>query len=248
MQDRYAGDIGDFGKFGLLKALQKQGFKIGINWYRTEPPESEKKADGSFKQKDGRYKTGDIPEELKKCDPALAQKLAKIADDEAHRSIAALERAKLVPDAVYYHEPISVAQRNEWHQKAIQALSGADLIFLDPDNGLLVDSVKPGTARSVKYAFYDEVAEYINADKSVVIYNHRCRKPEEQYFADMEQRLKVELKEVKYCDIQEITFFKKSVRDYFVVSLTKDHSKRIKAAIEKMTGGTWRVMCRKGNI
>jgi hypothetical protein len=26
MQDRYAGDIGDFGKFGLLSALEKTGF------------------------------------------------------------------------------------------------------------------------------------------------------------------------------------------------------------------------------
>ena len=26
MQDRYAGDIGDYGKFGLLKALQAEGF------------------------------------------------------------------------------------------------------------------------------------------------------------------------------------------------------------------------------
>ena len=248
MQDRYAGDIGDFGKFGLLKALQKQGLKIGINWYRTEPPESEKKADGSFKQQDGRYKTGDIPEELKKCDPALAKRLAKIADDEAHRSIAALECAKLVPDAVYYHEPISVARRNEWHQKAVQTLSGADLIILDPDNGLLVDSVTKGSAKSVKYAFYDEVAGYIENSKSVVIYNHRCRKKEEQYFADIENKLREALKDIKYCDIQAITFFKRSVRDYFVVSVTKEHSKRIRAAIKEMTGGAWGAICREGNI
>ncbi len=245
MQDRYAGDIGDFGKLGLLKALQKQGFKIGINWYKTMPPDSEKKVDGTFKQQDGRYKTSDIPEKLKMCDAALAKKLAKIAEDEAQRSIAALERAKLVPDAVYYHEPISVARRNEWHQKALQTLSGADLVFLDPDNGLLVKSVTKGSAKSVKYAFYDEVADYIKIGKSVVIYNHRCRKLEEQYFADIEQRLKVALKDVKYYDIQAITFFKRSVRDYFVVSLTKEHSKRIKAAIQEMTGGVWGSMCRE---
>lgn len=36
MQDRYAGDIGDYVKIGLLKMLQDHGFKIGINWYRTD--------------------------------------------------------------------------------------------------------------------------------------------------------------------------------------------------------------------
>ena len=43
MQDRYAGDIGDFGKIGLLKALQTQGLSVGVNWYRVEPMDTEKK-------------------------------------------------------------------------------------------------------------------------------------------------------------------------------------------------------------
>jgi len=245
MQDRYAGDIGDYGKFGLLKALQKQGLKIGINWYRTEPPKSEKKSDGAYKQQDGRYKTGDIPEELKMCDPALAQKLAKIADDETHRSIAALERAKLVPDAVYYHEPISVAQRNEWHQKALQQLNKASLVFLDPDNGLKVKSVGAGSAKSVKYAMYDEVAGYIREGKSLLVYNHRCRKKEEKYFADIVQKLREVLAGVKYYDIQVITFNRKSVRDYFAISASKEHSVMIRQAFEEMWNGAWEAMCKE---
>lgn len=36
MQDRYAGDIGDYGKFGLLKALQAEGFRLGIKSIRKE--------------------------------------------------------------------------------------------------------------------------------------------------------------------------------------------------------------------
>ena len=55
MQDRYAGDIGDYGKIALLKALQVQGLSIGVNWYKTEALAVEKKADGSFKQEDGKY-------------------------------------------------------------------------------------------------------------------------------------------------------------------------------------------------
>lgn len=30
MQDRYAGDVGDYGKIGLLKCLQIHGFSIGF--------------------------------------------------------------------------------------------------------------------------------------------------------------------------------------------------------------------------
>jgi hypothetical protein len=36
VQDRYAGDIGDFGKFALLKGLQKAiGGTLGVVWYRV---------------------------------------------------------------------------------------------------------------------------------------------------------------------------------------------------------------------
>ena len=54
MQDRYAGDIGDFGKIGLHKALYTQGLSIGVNWYRVESLDTEKKADGTYKQEDGK--------------------------------------------------------------------------------------------------------------------------------------------------------------------------------------------------
>ena len=53
MQDRYAGDIGDYGKIGLLKALQAQGLSIGVNWYLVEPMDTERKADGTYSRKMG---------------------------------------------------------------------------------------------------------------------------------------------------------------------------------------------------
>ena len=33
MQNRYAGDVGDFGKIGLLRQLAAAGYHIGVNWY-----------------------------------------------------------------------------------------------------------------------------------------------------------------------------------------------------------------------
>ena len=35
MQDRYAGDIGDLGKYGLLRVLCGHDLKWGVNWYLT---------------------------------------------------------------------------------------------------------------------------------------------------------------------------------------------------------------------
>ena len=39
MQNRYAGDVGDFGKLGLLRGLTSSQLDIGVNWYLT-PDES----------------------------------------------------------------------------------------------------------------------------------------------------------------------------------------------------------------
>ena len=44
MQNRYTGDIGDFGKLGLLRVLQDAGFSIGVNWYLT--PDENHNQDG----------------------------------------------------------------------------------------------------------------------------------------------------------------------------------------------------------
>lgn len=33
MQNRYAGEMSDFGQLGLLKHLILEGFHIGVNWW-----------------------------------------------------------------------------------------------------------------------------------------------------------------------------------------------------------------------
>jgi hypothetical protein len=39
MQHRYVGDVGDFGKYGFLRALTRetQHARLGIIWYLTDP-------------------------------------------------------------------------------------------------------------------------------------------------------------------------------------------------------------------
>lgn len=36
MQKRYAGDVGDFGKIGMLRCIEQCSVKIGVNWYLIE--------------------------------------------------------------------------------------------------------------------------------------------------------------------------------------------------------------------
>ena len=35
MKNQYIGDVGDYGKYGLLRFLRDTGMQIGVNWYLT---------------------------------------------------------------------------------------------------------------------------------------------------------------------------------------------------------------------
>ena len=228
MQDRYAGDVGDYGKFGLLKELQKQGFSIGVNWYKTETSASEKREDGRY----------NIQESMVFCDPALAAKLIDIYRRKQRRSISALEAENLIEGIRYFNEYVSHQNRNKWHQRALKALSGADLIFLDPDNGMIVPSIKDGNPKIVKYVLYEEVRDYLNHGQSILFYNHRCRIKEPQYFEKLFQRF-AEKTGIPKDRIQTISFPRFSVRDYLAISANEEHHVRIQTAFQNMLNGPW---------
>lgn len=227
MQDRYAGDIGDFGKFGMLRALASEGFSIGVNWYKFETPEQELAVNDGMKL---------IPDKLATCDSLLADALRAISISP-NRSIRALEDAKLIPNAQYYSEVVPVKDRLDWHENALRALEGSDLVFLDPDNGLLVKSVGKRSVKSPKYTFYEEVADYIARGQSVVVYNHRSRKKPAIYFDEIYGKLLAAVPDA--CGTTAITFPKGSVRDYFAISASSIHEAHIAYAFNRLFAGKW---------
>ena len=137
-----------------------------------------------------------------------------------------------------YDEYLTADGRYEWHEHAKKLFSDVNLVFLDPDNGLLADSVGKHSARSVKYAFFEEVKDYIDSGKSVIVYNHRCRKPERKYFEDIEEKLQDNIK-VYHHMVQEITFPKGTIRDYFAIPACKEHYEKIRDAFADMKNSKW---------
>ena len=187
------------------------------------------------KREDGRY---NIPESMAFCDPTLTAKLMDIHKQEHHRSISALQEENLIEGARYFDECVSHQKRNEWHQRALKALSGADLIFLDPDNGMIVPSVKDENPKIVKYVLYEEVRDYLNQEQSILVYNHRCRIKEPLYFGKLFQRL-AEKTGILEDRIQTVTFPRFSVRDYLAISANEEHHVRIQTAFQNMLNGPW---------
>ncbi len=227
MQDRYAGDIGDYGKLGMLRALASKGLSIGINWYLVDTPVQELAVNDGGKLISGT---------LASCDPKLADTLRAISLSP-ERSIRAIEEADLVPGARYFSNTVPIEGRAEWHAQALSVLTGTNLVFLDPDNGLLVKSVGKRSAKSPKYTFYEEVADYVARGQSVVVYNHRSRKKPEAYFGEIYERLAAAVPLAD--DITAITFPRGSVRDYFAISANPEHTRLIHEAFNDLFNGPW---------
>ncbi|HEX5761480.1 MAG TPA: hypothetical protein VF121_20025 [Thermoanaerobaculia bacterium] len=168
MQDRYAGDIGDFGKFALLRALAP-GCRLGISWYRTDGVgESEN---------DGRHLAYlQQPDRFRHLDPGAFDALASfVADFEAgrcRRAIRSLEAlALLPPDTLFHRElcPRSPAERRHWAAGMVKSMEGADLVFLDPDNGL------EGAALSPKSTAIAELVALRRPGRALLLYHQQTR-------------------------------------------------------------------------
>ena len=232
MQNRYAGDVGDFGKLGMLRCIECAGIKVGVNWYLVE--DEEHNADGKHTRYLRDRKFVGIDEELRRS-------LAFLIYNNS-RSVEQLERQALLQTGIYYHETLRPVPNNiresryTWHQNGLKSMNGSELIFLDPDNGLLPKSIGKGSAKSVKYVLPDEIIDYYEAGHSVVFYSHRTREQLKDYlhrFDELFNNLRL-----KGATIIGISFKRGTVRDYFFV-LQEEHKTRVLNGIERLLQSSW---------
>lgn len=172
MQDRYAGDVGDFVKLGLLRAISVKR-KLGLAWYRFTDEDH---------NKDGRHTDYlNYPAKYRQLDPDLFDHLSNVVDSA--RTIASL--LPTLNDAISTDENLDVKMiparerrgwRQAWFTNVVDQLSTCDLVFADPDNGIVDD--QDWRKGSVGYGKQIPLAE-INAlsqGRCAVIYHHNTRR------------------------------------------------------------------------
>ena len=249
MQDRYAGDIGDFGKFVLLKKLFPASVnKIGVIWYLF-PDESH--------NGDGRHIQYISNPEYSQCDAQLIKGLANVV--KSKRTVASLEAENLLPQStIYFSKPLDFhvnynkqtkahkekrnQLRQQWLHEAAESVKKCNVIFLDPDNGLEIKSVsKLSQIKSGKFAYYSEVNEFFNNKNICIIYHHLnrvCTHSEQmQYRAN-------QLKNIAEhdCTVFGIRFYPYSPRAYFIITNKNEASKmrkKIKEFLSSSCGIGW---------
>jgi hypothetical protein len=173
VQNRYVGDIGDYVKLAILRALA-DGCRLGVCWWLF--PDEDHTNDGRHVD----YLTKRAT--WREFDPVLFDALAEIVNT-GRRAIQALENPSLLPGASFASDTIPTAPhqqqwqtRAEWFDAVKAKLTACNLVFLDPDNGLQPDRFRSGGRTAGKYVRFAELTSLRSPGRSVVVYHHQTRR------------------------------------------------------------------------
>lgn len=237
MQHRYVGDVGDFGKYALLNALASSGLRLGVIWYLNEFEESN--SDGNFISFD----------HLKALDSKLCEKLSIIRT--ARRHLCEVHSSSILPaDTLFFdsvlprpYQPCYSHDRREsekqrrrrWFEDAYEAMSAAQVVFLDPDNGIAPSKLGMHSTRACKYAFDSEVRKLLASGQSVIVYQHQNRNGilKEQ----------VERSVLRFADVAKdafaITFHALAVRAYIILPANNSHKELLSKSCTQVLENGW---------
>ena len=240
MQNKYVGDVGDFGKYGLLRWLCGKPeladtcpdspygkLRLGVVWYLNVP--SERKAsnnDGKkveylcksriCREKNSRYK---------KCDPHLYDSLKRIVETE-EREVCAIRKNLILPGKThgtnYYANPVSRDDRAGWLSEALRKTEYAQIVFIDPDKGIHSEKKTPCSGASAEHVYMNELRCFARKGKSLLIHHHFDRSGNRgkkcQQIKGFSKRLESEL------GVQDLHIYALwySQRIYFVVAQEED--------------------------
>jgi len=225
MQNRYTGDIGDFAKYGLLRALGV-GHRLGIAWYLY--PDESHNADGKHTAYLNR------PDKWRDLDPDLFDGLRSVVDSN-RRNVDQIEVSGLLANANFSSIPLAfegshvsrATKRANWFKNVLLDLSDCDIVFADPDNGLLEKHKYSISAKkSWKQIPLSEV-QALASGRTAVIYHHNTRRAgghakEIQFWLGMLGR-----------ETLALYWRKVSNRTFFIIHPTREMKQRIGNFVEQ---------------
>ncbi len=232
MQHRYVGDIGDYVKLAILRALTP-GHHLGVAWW-LYPDENH--------NEDGRHIDYlQVAERWRPFDPFLFDVLKNIVS-ATDRRVQALEESLLLPGVVFFHEAIPTVgtplqrrtSRSAWFTRTLAALNRCNLVFVDPDNGLETANYSAGAIAGGKCVSLAELSALSRPDRALVVYHHQTRRKgghvaELAYWAD---RLRGE----GFRTVDAIRSQPYSPRAFFLINAQPDISDRAQRLVTQWGG------------
>lgn len=248
MQDRYAGDVGDFGKYALLNRLcsapgRAPVLSLGVLWYHFAGVENA--------SNDGRHVSYlEVPRcrEFRPCAPDLWERMRVVVHGD--RSIAAVEVSGALPDGTAcYSEPLAFerqesradreAKRGRWLEAGRRAVRRRRLIFFDPDNGFAPDGMRPHHLKGPKYVFYGDLDRHVEVGQSLVVYHQLGRIKKTPHENQIDARLKaLRARFPGVPGIFALRYRRGTARAYFVLPMP-EHAELLAARARELLASEW---------
>lgn len=188
MKHQYFGDVNDYQKYGILRALSGSVDSLHVVWMLTP-------GDG---RSDGRF-TAYLhqPEEWRRFDPELFDFLEVEVLRNGRRSVGSVESWQGLQASFWSAVvPDDRPGRGRWWGGALPTVRARRLVFFDPDNGVEVPSCPKGRKGSSKYVYWDELEEAWRNGASLLVYQHFPREARapflERLSAEFHRRLNME--------------------------------------------------------
>ncbi len=184
--------------------------RLLVAWYLTEDDLAKNKSDGNKRQ----Y-LEEEDNDFYQADPALWEWLKS---HHTCRSVYIVETSKILGEKTSFHNVLlsKNVDRDKWFNGqggVLEASKKADIVFLDPDNGIKYNSKK-----SVKHVYISEIRKLWKAGKSLIVYQHAPYIDQEVFVYGTMMKLFKELEENPF-----IATVKSSHVMYFFV-LRREHA------------------------
>jgi hypothetical protein len=182
MQKQYVGAVGDLGKLALLRQLMG-GRQLAVCWYLTEDESCDTPPRRHFNYLDR-------PDDFRHLAPEVFDALKDIVEDSLVRCrIGALRATGILGNAVFHGKPVPdrARSRRNWAHELVQSVSAADLVFLDPNNGI------QGTRLTPNHVALAELAALRRQDRVLIVAQRQSgRRSDARFLRDRLQSLHYE--------------------------------------------------------
>ena len=108
-----------------------------------------------------------LKKEIFSLDLDISKEFKKIVSQKKKNILTFTSRTHLRDLIKFYNKKITVINREAWFRKSLEFLKNNEIVFLDPDNGLLKEKQK----NSLKHLYVDEIKEYLSIEKLLFLLN-----------------------------------------------------------------------------
>ena len=234
MKHQYFGDLSDYKKYSVLRALAHDGqLRTMVAWMLTPNDEGNEGNVNQYLRK---------PDEWRQFEPDVFDFLHESVVVNETKDLRLVENNDIVPGTDYFWNILADNrdERQAYFKELHREARDHDIVFLDPDTGIATNSIVKGRKGSSKYIFWDEMEDLWDRDHSLLVYQHFPRVNRIAYINDKIDEIRSNL------DFHQTYAIRTTYMVYFLI-LQEGHAPHLEGLKDSIEGkwGSDRIMVEK---